>query len=389
MRRAVIVGGGPIGLLAAALLAPRRIACTIIDARPPEQASADPRLLALSRGSWQILAPLFGRSLPRRAPIREVHVSSAGDFGATCIAAADFGFDELGATVLYGELVAALAAVVGGQSAIEVRRPLAATEIRQRPDHVEVLLADGSAVTGELAVLAEGHAPAPAGAAAGTLASSAGPWALLADLRVVPAGDDLSAGAAFERFTREGPLALLPTPRAASGGSGRGLSLVWCMAQAQAQRRLRLAETALLAELQAALGVRIGRPTAIANPVATALPRQRLERVRRHRVVALGNAAQTLHPVAGQGFNLGVRDCATLAEELAAGDDAAAALDRYARRRAADRATLGLLTDALPAVFASRLAPLAVARGLGLALLDAMPPLRRRFAHLLMFGVRS
>jgi 2-octaprenyl-6-methoxyphenol hydroxylase len=109
----------------------------------------------------------------------------------------------------------------------------------------------------------------------------------------------------------------------------------------------------------------------------------------RDRCVALGNAAQTLHPVAGQGFNLGVRDCATLSDELAQGNPAPAALARYASRRRTDRTAIALLTRALPAVFASRFAPLAVARGAALAMLDITPDLRRQFAHLLIFGVRS
>jgi 2-polyprenyl-6-methoxyphenol hydroxylase-like FAD-dependent oxidoreductase len=122
------------------------------------------------------------------------------------------------------------------------------------------------------------------------------------------------------------------------------------------------------------------------NPLQT---RGRFEQIHQHRVVALGNAAQTLHPVAGQGFNLGVRDCFTLADELGGAAAVTDALASYARRRQADRAAIAALTGVLPALFASRFAPLAVARGLGLALLDAAAPLRRQLAQLLMFGVRS
>ena len=119
------------------------------------------------------------------------------------------------------------------------------------------------------------------------------------------------------------------------------------------------------------------------------MPRRLRQQVHQHRVVALGNAAQTLHPVAGQGFNLGVRDCASLADELAQDRPITEALGSYARRRRLDRNAIATLTGALPAVFASRFGPLAIARGLGLALLDTAPPLRRELAQLLMFGVRS
>jgi len=384
MRRAIIIGGGPIGLLCAALLARRRIDCCVLDAKPLEQARRDDRLLALSRGTWEILTPVLGAQLPPRAAIREVYISSAGDFGATAISSSDFDGADLGATVLYGDLLAALAASVAAQPAIEVLRPATAAGVQQRPDRVEVLLADGTVLSADVAVHAEGIAPLP-----DTAARPTDDWALLADVRLRPAREDLPAGVAYERFTRSGPLALLPTPRALGTGAGRTWSLVWCMGQAQARRRSQLPDDALLAELQTQVGHRIGEVAAIGPARAVALPRRLRQQVHQHRVVALGNAAQTLHPVAGQGFNLGVRDCATLASELAQEKPIAEALDGYARRRRVDRHAIATLTGALPAVFASRFGPLAVARGLGLALLDAAPPLRRELAQLLMFGVRS
>jgi 2-octaprenyl-6-methoxyphenol hydroxylase len=385
MRRAIVIGGGPIGLLCASLLARRQIPCLVLDARPLEQARRDSRLLALSRGTWELLAPVLGTDLPPRAAIREVHVSSAGDFGATRIAASDFDGADLGATVLYGDLLAALAASVAAQPAIEMLRPVTASEVRQRSDAVEVLLEDGASLKAELAIHAEGLAAAEAASA--RTADDA--WALLADVRLRPARDDLPPGAAFERFTRSGPLALLPTPRSLGIGTGRVLSLVWCMGQAEAQRRSEMPDSALLGELQAEVGARIGEVTAIGPRRAVALPQRRREQLHQHRVVALGNAAQTLHPVAGQGFNLGVRDCFTLADELGGAATVTEALARYAGRRQADRAAITALTGGLPALFSSRFAPLAVARGLGLALLDTAAPLRRQLAQLLMFGVRS
>ncbi len=385
MRRAIVIGGGPIGLLCAALLGRQRIGCTVVGDRPLEQARRDSRLLALSRGSWEILTPILGADLPPTAPIREVHVSSAGDFGSTLIAASDFAGRDLGATVLYGDLLAALAAGLAAQPNVEVLRPAKAAEVRQRPDSVEVTLEDAGVLTADLAIHAEGFATPPTQPAA----PAGDDWALLADVRLRPSRDDLSPGAAFERFTRSGPLALLPTPRSLGSGSGRVLSLVWCMSEAQAQRRSHLADDDLLGELQAEIGCRIGEVAAVGARRAVALPQQKRVQVHQHRVVALGNAAQTLHPVAGQGFNLGVRDCVTLADELATAITIPDALQRYARRRQSDRTAITLLTRALPALFASRFAPLALTRGLGLALLDTAAPARRSLAHLLMFGVRS
>jgi 2-octaprenyl-6-methoxyphenol hydroxylase len=377
----VIIGGGPIGLACALLLAQRGIGSCVLDELPLVQARTDARLLALSRGSWDLLDPLLAGQAPRRAPIREVHVSSGGDFGATRIGADDLGGGDLGATVFYGDLLGALAARADGQRLIEVRRPAQALEVRQRPDRVEVQLADGSSLDATLAVHAEGKVD---GAVAGD-----GERALVGELRLRPARDGLAAGAAFERFTRGGPLALLPTPLAATDRAVRRLALVWCMSEADARRRLALDDPSLLAELQAEVGPRIGTVTSIDARRAVALPRRLRGELHGHRTVAIGNAAQTLHPVAGQGFNLGLRDCATLADELALSGLTPQALSTYARRRRIDRSAITLATRTLPGLFATGFAPLRLARSLGLALLDVAPPLRRELAALLMFGVRS
>lgn len=382
-----ILGGGPIGLAAALLLARAGCAPTVFDARTLEAARSDRRLLALSRGTWQALAPLLGAQLPPRAPIVDVYVSSAGEFGATHIGTQDFGAGAgsdaepaLGATVYYGELLAALAAAVAAQPAIRVQRPVRVLDMLQRNAEVEVVLDGATAGTAPFSAALGVHAEgAPARDAAHTAPDA---WALVCDLQL----HGPAPGAAYERFTREGPLALLPAPAAA----GPRWSLVWCMDEAQAARRAGLADDAFRAELQQAIGARIARVESATARRAVRLPQQARARITEHRVVWLGNAAQTLHPVAGQGFNLGLRDCLTLADCLQQmRDDVPAALLHYARRRAGDRALIGQLTRWMPPLFATRFAPAALARTLGLTAMDLLPPLRREWARLLMFGVRN
>jgi 2-octaprenyl-6-methoxyphenol hydroxylase len=375
----IVLGGGPIGLAAALLLARAGHAVTVVDGRPPAAAQADRRLLALSRGTWQALTPLLAAP-PLHAAIERVRVSSAGEFGGTRIDADEIdgaAGAPLGMTVFYGELQRALEAAVAQQPGITPRRPARADAVLQRPQEVSVTLEDGGVLTAAMLIHAEG-APDP-----GPRAEPA--WALLADVQLA----GTPPGEAFERFTREGPLALLPAPAAVRPA----WSLVWCAGEAAVARRAALSDADFMAELQAAAGATARVHAAHARQVVRLTPCLR-ERVHEHRAVWLGNAAQTLHPVAGQGFNLGLRDVLTLVTTLAQarrGDalDVPAALATYAERRRADRRVIGTVTRWLPPVFATPLWPVAAARSLGLTALDLLPPLRRQWARLLMFGVRD
>lgn len=384
-----IVGGGPIGLVCALLLAARGFRSIVLDARTVDAARADPRLLALSLGTWDVLDPLLDAATrPRTAPITDVHVSSAGEFGATHLSTRDFAdpsersrapAEALGATVTYGDLLQALAARASAQPLIEMRRPVRVAGFAQQPQRVVVTLDGAGDLVAPLVVHAEGTGDR-------TSSADVRAWAVLADVAV----DGPAAGDAFERFTREGPLALLPTPNAAPAFRGRAFSLVWCMRADAARRRAALDDAAFVAELQAAIGSRIGAVRGAGPRRAVPLPSHLRERIREHRCVWLGNAAQSLHPVAGQGFNLGVRDCATLARCLAESrDDAMIALGRYEALRRADRRAIETITRWLPGLFATTFTPVRAARSLGLAMLDVLPAARREFARLLMFGVRA
>lgn len=376
-----IVGGGPVGLVLALLLARRHVPSVVFDARSVADARGDRRLLALSRGTLDTLAAVAALPAAALAPIRSVVVSSRGEFGRAVLDQHELGGRPLGATIRYGELLGALDAACAGAPAIQVRRPCTVTALRQTPEAVELGIDGGERLSAPVAVNAEG-----AGRAGAT--ASARQAALIGDVEI----EGPAAGLAIERFTRDGPLALLPLPGPAVGG-GRTMALVWCMPASIADRREQLPDAALLEDLQSELGERNGRLRSIRARGRYPLIEQARDDVREHRLVYVGNAAQTLHPVAGQGLNLGVRDCVALADLIgsaaAAGDDPLHRLADYERLRRPDRLAIRTLTRTVPGFFATRFGPVAAARSLGLTMLSISPDLRVEFARLLMFGVRS
>jgi 2-octaprenyl-6-methoxyphenol hydroxylase len=191
----------------------------------------------------------------------------------------------------------------------------------------------------------------------------------------------LRAGFAFERFTPEGPIALLPFED--------GMALVWTTTQERAHALLPMPEQEFLDELQRHFGDRLGKFTRAGRRSVFPLSRRQV-RVDAQRVALIGNAAQTLHPVAGQGFNLGLRDAWELAQLIKQrSEDAAAALKHYAAQRARDRRSAIGFTDSLICAFSNNRPLLGLARGSGLAMLDFVAPLRRSFARRMAFGIRS
>jgi 2-octaprenyl-6-methoxyphenol hydroxylase len=378
-----ILGGGPVGLTLALRLARLRVPSVVVDARDLEEAKRDRRLLALSRGTLDALGTVVELPSAALAPIRTVIVSSRGEFGRAVLDERDNGGRPLGATIRYGDLLTALDAACSGASLVELRRRCLASAVSQGPASVDVQLSDGGRLGATIAVNAEG-----VGVGAGGRPPVARQSALTGDVEV----RGPAAGTAFERFTRDGPLALLPLPGPAVGAA-RPMSLVWCMPTAVADRREALSDAELLAELQAEFGERNGRVVSIRSRGRYPLIEQARDEVREHRLVHVGNAAQTLHPVAGQGLNLGVRDCVALADlvaaAIAAGQDPLARLPQYEQRRRADRLAIRTLTRIVPGFFATGFAPVAAARSLGLTMLSIFPDLRTEFARFLMFGVRS
>lgn len=381
----VIVGAGPVGASLALALAGGSLRVAVVEARPlgdPGQPSYDDKALALSLASVRILESLgiWPRLASEATPIRSVHVSQQGRLGRTKLTAREAGVEWLGQVVPARTLGDRLTAALRDASDITLFCPARLDRVAARAGALELCLSDESGereLSAKLLAGADGSRSRVAGMAGlDRRETDYGQLALAAN--VTP--DEAHEGRAFERFTPRGPLALLPM-------AGQRMGLVWAGRPDFVEGLLALSDEDLLERLQLAFGDRLGRFRRVGARKTYPLAGSRAQRVTAPRTVLLGNAAQTLHPVAAQGFNLGLRDAAALAETLlearAAGEDPGAdtVLQRYAAWRAPDTGRTAGLTHGLVRLFERDLAPLAHARGLGLMALDLLPVAKRAFAR--------
>jgi 2-octaprenyl-6-methoxyphenol hydroxylase len=370
-----VCGAGPVGMALALLLVKRGVAASriaLIDAKPIEKAAKDPRSIALSYGSRQILEQIGIWPLAADA-IHQIHVSRRGHFGRTMIERDEYGLPALGYVTRYGTLVGALASAVGKTDIVSLR-PAQLTSATEQEDAVEMRFADGHISSAHIMVQAEGGVFSEQSAK--SLNREYDQTAIVAEVKTSAP----IAHRAFERFTEEGPLALLPLEA--------GYALVWCMRPETAARVHALSDSAFLAALERAFGSRLGRFTCISQRNAYPLGLNARPAVSA-RTVAVGNAAQTLHPVAGQGLNLGLRDAAVLAGLLAQ-EISPAMLERFAQSRQADRSLTIRLTDTMARIFSSAPdgAPSQTLLSLSLGVIDAFKPAKRMLAEQMMFGQR-
>lgn len=372
-----IAGGGMVGLSLAAALAPLALDVAVIEPVAPdadEQPSFDSRTTALSSGSRRVLEGIgaWPALAARSTPIRRIHVSERGVFGTATLEAGEQGLAALGYTIENRLLGQALRARVAGLPRL-LLHSARVTALEPGEDSIRVATDAGGAFEARLLVAADGAQSAARSALGiGSSVAEYGQHAVIAHVDTTRFHEHT----AFERFTPEGPLAVLPIVEGRS-------AIVWTLAPDAARRALALPDAEFLAELQRAFGLRLGRFTRVGRRQSYPLALVQAERLTAPRAAVLGNAAQSLHPVAGQGFNLALRDVAMLAELLAEGGDpgAPALLARYAEWRAPDREAVVRFTDALVRGFGLPLGPLRRARGQGLVLFDLLRPVKREFAR--------
>lgn len=380
------------------MLADSGLKYRVLDARPPASNGAPDRTLALSYNTRLLFERLgVWRRLGRVTPIEEIDVSQKGGFGVTRLSARDVDLPALGYVIHYADLQRVL------DRALEERGVNVA-----RGQRVERVTSSGTEATVEIS--AANSAPPDASAARLSADAASGSNQQQAKLVAIADGtgdivpelrrrkidyrqralighvecDRMPGGVAFERFTPDGPVALLPDES--------GYALVWT-ARPERATLLGVQEDAdFLDALQHHFGDRVGRFTSIRERNVFPLSLQFASAVRGRRWVVLGNAAQALHPIAGQGFNLGLRDVWAFAETLrdCADNDIGESrcLDTYADARRTDRWAGMLMTHGLVGIFATELSVVSAARGLGLTLLDSIPPLKRALTRAMQNGLR-
>lgn len=383
MHDVVIVGAGPVGGALALALADADLDIVALDARAAGSTLRGDRSLALSHGARLIFErlgvwPRLAANPGAITPIVTIDISQAGGFGVTRLVAEEQGLPALGYVVSYRALQAAIDGALS-RTRVDVRFGVTAASVAGTAVEATIALT-GEAQTelrARLAVVADGTGTVVSGIA--RRQREYGQVALIARVGMERPHD----GVAFERFTPEGPIALLP--------EGDHYGLVWSMTPAKAETMLAESDAAFLAALAQHFGDRVAGFARVSDRRSFPL---RLEFARptvAARSVVIGNAAQALHPIAGQGFNLGLRDAYELGEAIIRAPREAlgsnSMLAAFAARRRPDRYAGIAFTHGLTRIFATDSMFVRWPRGFALALLDAIPPAKKAFTRAMLFGM--
>jgi 2-octaprenyl-6-methoxyphenol hydroxylase len=397
----VIVGGGMVGASLAVALGDTGLKVMLIESIAPgasAQPSFDDRTTALGNASRRIFEALgvWAHIAPQASPIRTIHVSDAGRFGFARLKAEEQGIDAFGFVVTNRTIGAALWAKLSDVKGVTLRVPAHTESVEIDADGVSITLIDDRTgakeiISARLVVAADGaHSSVRTAAGIDAEVEDYDQVAMVANV----AADRTHDGTAYERFTQAGPLALLPLHDGSWG-------VVWSAQPAESARLLALSDSAFMDELQTTFGWRAGRFTKIGKRASYPLKLSRAVTTVATRSVLIGNAAQALHPVAGQGFNLGLRDAAMLAELLAATQRPASAISptpgvsevtitdpgspellaRFEAWRSGDRSGVIRFTDGLIKLFGDKRPGMGLARNLGLLMFDLAPPAKSALAR--------
>ena len=387
----VIGGGGMIGTSLAIALAPLKLKVAVVEAVARDEAqqpSFDDRSTALSRSTQRMFEAigLWDRLIPASTPIRRIHVSDRGRFGFSHIDAKEQGVEALGYVVINRVLGEVLQSALAQQQSVDVLCPARIDRVQINQDFAAVAVRDAHERQRELQcrliVAADG--------AHSELRTMMGISAIRSDYEQFAVTGNLLPEKplnfrAFERFTDQGPLAILPV-------ADERAAFVWTVASRDAERVMSLDDEDFLVEIQASFGNRLGSFSRVGKRAGYPLSLSKATRLTARRGVLVGNSAHGLHPVAAQGFNLGMRDVAALCDCIADVriDDSMAdlgdpdMLQRYADWRRTDQGKLVRLTDGIVKLFGSSTPPLRVLRSIGMLGFDLVPGVRSLFARHMM-----
>ncbi len=381
----LIIGGGLVGASLARALRDSGLRLGVIEAVPlaaSSQPGYDDRTLALAYGSKRIFETMhvWEGIVPEATPIERIHISDRGHFGAARLTAAEAGLPALGYVVPSRALGAALFKALEGSRQIDWLCPAEMRDIRVTPEHAVVTVhheGKDKTLTARLVIAADGAHSAVRRAMG--IEAQRTEYRQTAIVTTVTASQP-HGNTAYERFTDTGPLALLPQRQ-------NDCAVVWSAREEEVKTILGWSDVEFLRRLQERFGDRLGNFTRLGRRSSYPLALTRVPEQVRPRLALIGNAAHTVHPVAGQGFNLGLRDVAAIADILAdaqrAGADIGdpAVLRRYADWRRRDNRVIALFTNGLIRIFSNNIFPLTLLRNTGLLAVDLMPGVKRGFVR--------
>ncbi|MDH5777122.1 MAG: 2-octaprenyl-6-methoxyphenyl hydroxylase [Gammaproteobacteria bacterium] len=387
----VIVGGGLVGASLACALGDQDLRIAVVEAfafDAPDQPSFDARTVALAEASQVIFETLgLWDEIEQLGvtPIQNIHISDRSHSGLTHLDSKEQGVDALGYVVEMRILGKILGQRMSTLDNVDYLCPATLEDVRFSDQHASLRIVQDQQeqeITTRLVVAADGgKSIVRQQAGVQSWQTSYGQTAVIANV----ATDQPHNNIAYERFTDTGPMALLPTTHPDTPDSM--YALVWTVKEAKRDELLALDDAEFLQRLQQRFGVRAGRFVKAskrhAYPLSMSLAKEHV----RHRLAFIGNAAHTMHPVAGQGFNLGLRDVASLAQVIVDGTQKNTdigdlqLLQTYAKWRRKDHIQSMGFTDGLVRVFSSRFPPLMLARNVGLLALDVLPGLKHRVAR--------
>ncbi len=379
----VIVGGGPVGMVLSLLLAKQNIGSTVLEARKQGAANQDTRALALSFGTRRILEKLgvWHDLEPNATAINTIHVSQKGSIGRSLLKAANYQQEALGYVLSYGALCSVLNAQIPNLSIIHLIDEAQAESITHNAAHAAVRYqrhGELHDMQSALVVLADGGRSLEEVAGLKRDTKEYGHDALITKVSAELPHHNI----AYERFTPNGPMALLPNGE-------RDFSLVWTGEKSRIAPLLELSDAEFLAQFHAEFGDRVGRFLSVEKRMTFPLKLSQLQATDTPHLVVVGNAAQTMHPVAGQGFNVGLRDADELARHIAKvhGDlGSSEMLAEYRASRNTDTRHGLLFTDFLVNIFSNDILGVSALRSAGIGMFDLVKPVKRFLVSKMSFG---